>query len=485
MRILENIEPREVFRFFEEICAIPHGSGNTKAISDYCVDFAKERGLKYYQDAANNVIIWKKGSVGCEKAEPIIIQGHLDMVCEKDDGVDFDFEKDGLKLIVDGDYVTADGTTLGGDDGAAVAIMLALLDSAEITAPPIEAVFTVDEEVGMLGAAVLDMSLLKGRKMINLDGEQEDEFIAGCAGGVRVSAEIPLVRVETEGVKCVLTVGGLEGGHSGMAPSRGLANASELMGRVLYEIENATELKIISVTGGQKDNVVPSRTAAEIMLKDSDIEKVREIAEDMTELLRHELAAEDPGVTVSLTVYGKEKTMAANADSSSRIVSALLLMPNGLQAMSMEIPGLVQTSLNIGILYTEDASLNLSAAVRSSKTSQKQMLVKRIERLVKLLGGKVSTHGNYPAWEYRIESPFRDMMVEMYPKIFGKEVEVRAIHAGLECGLFSDNIEGLDCVSFGPNSIDIHSPRERMSISSMQRVWKYVLKVLEKLAEEE
>ena len=476
MSVLEHLEPRGVFRFFEEMCAIPHGSRNTKAVSDWCVAFAKERGLEHYQDTSNNVIIIKEASPGYEDAEPVILQGHLDMVCEKEADCGKDMDREGLDLAVDGDYVYARGTTLGGDDGIAVAMAMAILDADDIPHPRLEAVFTVDEEIGMLGAAAMDVSMLKGRQMLNLDSEAEGVFTVSCAGGNVTTCRLPVVRAPFEGRALTVTVGGLRGGHSGTEIHKGRANANMLLGRVLQAMAEAADLRIVAVDGGLKDNAIPIHSTARVSASDAQAAKAAAAA--MADILAAEYHVTDPGVTVTVTDGGDGDVM--DAASTGKVLCMLTCLPNGVQVMSAYIPGLVQTSLNLGILDTEEDQVLASFCVRSSVESQKEMLKARLRCLMEQLGGSAESFGEYSGWEYLAASPLRERMVAVFTEQYGRAPSIEAIHAGVECGIFAGKMPGLDCVSTGPDLLEIHTPREKMSVSSVQRVWAFVLEVLKR-----
>ncbi len=477
MSILGNLKPQGVFRFFEEMCAIPHGSTNTKQISDWLMDFARQRNLEAYQDPLNNVIIIKEATAGYEEAEPVILQGHMDMVCEKALDCQKDMSKEGLDLAVDGDIVYAKGTTLGGDDGIAVAMMLAILDDDEICHPRVEAVFTVDEEIGMLGAIGIDVSMLKGRRMLNLDSEEEGVFTVSCAGGSTTQCTLPITRENFEGQTLKLTVGGLQGGHSGTAIDKGLGNASLLLGRVLYAASQRATLRLIGVRGGLKDNAIPVEAFA--MLVTSDAEAVRSVCKEMDEQLKNEYRITDPSVFVAAEegIY----SLPMDQESTDRVLCFLTCLPNGIQAMSAGIPGLVQTSLNLGILDTFEARLVGSNSVRSSVGSQKQMLIDRLTCLTENLGGSVKVSGDYSGWEYRQDSPLRDLLVEVFVEQYGYEPKMEAVHAGLECGIFVGKLPGLDCVSLGPDLTEAHTYREKLYIASVQRVWTMLLETLKRM----
>ena len=477
MNVLEHLEPGRVFHFFEEMCAIPHGSRNTKAISDWCVAFAKERGLEYHQDESNNVIIIKEAAPGYENVQPVILQGHLDMVCEKAAGCTKDMNCEGLDLAIDGDFVYAKGTTLGGDDGIAVAMAMAILDDKDLPAPRIEAVFTTDEEIGLLGAAAMDVSPLKGRKMINMDSEAEGIFTVSCAGGNTTACILPIARAPFEGAAFTVTVGGLTGGHSGAEIDKGRANSNMLMGRMLYAAAQRTGLRILSVNGGLKDNAIPVETRALVAV--SDAQALQDVVREMEGIFTNEYHVTDPTLFLKAEP-AQQELVPMDEESTGKVICMLTCLPNGIYAMSAEIPGLVQTSLNMGILVTEEAEVRASYSVRSSVDSQKQMLKDRLACLTAMLGGRVEFTGEYTGWQYQEHSPLRELMVEVFQEQYGKDPKVEAIHAGLECGLFAGKMPGLDCVSIGPDLFEIHTPRERMSISSVQRIWKFLLEVLKR-----
>lgn len=478
MAVLDHLEPKAVFRFFEQLCAIPHGSGNTKAVSDWCVDFARQRGLEHYQDEWNNVTIIKPASAGYEEAPAVIVQGHLDMVCEKTPDCPKDMEKEGLDLVVDGDFVRAVGTTLGGDDGIAVAMALAILDDDAIPHPRLEVVLTTEEEVGMEGATALDVTPLQGRMLLNLDSEEEGVFTVSCAGGSRTVCSLPVAREVFAGDVLRVSVSGLNGGHSGAEIHKGLTNADVLLGRLLRAMAGAAELRLVSAEGGLKDNAIPVSAEAVVATKDAAAAKAAALR--LAEQLKNEYRTVDAGLTVAVEA-AETKLLPMDTDSTRRALCLLACAPNGVQEMSRDIEGLVQTSLNLGVLTTEETTMTAVFCVRSSVASQKEMLNDRLCCLIEQLGGSISVHGDYPAWEYRHDSRLRKKMEEVFRARYGYAPRVEALHAGLECGILCGKLEGLDCVSIGPDLLDIHTPRERMSIASVQRVWRFVLEVLKEL----
>ena len=479
MGVLDNKEPKKVFSFFEEIAAIPHGSGNVEQISNYLVDFAKKRNLKYRQDEKLNVIIWKDASTGHEKTEPVILQGHMDMVAVKTADCSKKMETEGLDLEVNGDMLSAKGTSLGGDDAIAVAYALAVLDSDDIKHPPIEAVFTVDEEIGLLGAEFIDVSDLKGKKLLNMDSEDEGIFTVSCAGGATVEC---LLSFNTEPINAQvieIRIDGFSGGHSGSEIHKQRANANCIMGRILLNVFQNTGMRIIAVNGGEKDNAIPKFCEAAIAVNPEVVDKVKDIIEKTFEDVKEEYKTTDPDASILTNVMPDNMYEALSGPATLSTIITLVNMPDGVQRMNPDIPDMVQTSLNLGILRTEKNAVKLSYSVRSSKESEKRFLIEKLRSLTEIFGGQVNVHGEYPGWEYKEDSKLRDVAVAAYKELYYKEPVVEGIHAGLECGLFAGKIKDLDAISFGPDIKNIHTTNEELSISSTERTWKLLLKILE------
>ncbi len=479
-QVLSALEPKSVFHFFEELSRIPRESGNMKAVSDWAVDFAKERGLRRCQDTLGNVIIWKDASPGYEDHPAVILQGHLDMVCVQEPGSEHDFEKDPLDLYIDGDWVKARGTTLGGDNGIAVAMILALLDDGTLPHPPIEAVLTVDEEVGLLGAKELDCSQLAARRLINLDSEEEGILTVSCAGGARCDLKLSLPAERKSGIICEILVSGLPGGHSGAEIHKNYANANRLLAQSLLDVPG---LRLVSLEGGKQDNAIPSSARAVVHLpRETSNNVAMQIyaAFDAANAPFNTPDNAEPTCGVSFE-YPHILPESLSPEDSRKVLELILAAPNGVQAMSQDIPGLVQTSLNLGILRLEGGKLRLSWSVRSSVAAEKEELIGALQALAERNGGSFDRRGDYPAWEFRKDSPLRKTMVQVFRELSGGEPKVEAIHAGLECGLFAGKLEGLDAVSIGPDMRDIHSPREKLSVSSVGRTWAYLTAVLARL----
>ena len=475
---LAGLQPQAVFAYFEKLCSIPHGSGNTKPISDYLVSFAQEHGLRYEQDELNNVIIYGDGTCGMEDREPVILQGHMDMVCEKDDDCPINMETDGLDVTHDGEYVFAKGTTLGGDDGIAIAYALAILSDPTIPHPPLEVVITVDEETGMYGAAGIDLSRLKGKMLLNIDSEDEGVLTVSCAGGAGAVISLPLQRRAVYGPCVRLTVENLQGGHSGVEIHKNRANATKVMGEFLSRVQQLMPLCITKLSGGNKDNAIPRSCEVTLVALGMYIERINDVAAQLQAEIREKY--DEPYAIIRGDDVDALGGNALTTECTAKVIALLNAVPNGVQAWSADIPGLVQTSLNLGITQLgEDFRMNFS--VRSSVNSDKQALLDRLEEIARFHDADYVYGGSYPAWEYKKDSKLRDTMVRVYREVYGQEPQVVAIHAGLECGLLSEKIEGLDCVSLGPQMHDIHTSRERLSIASTERTWKYLLEVLKNL----
>lgn len=474
---LAGLEPKAVLGYFEKLCTIPHGSGNTKMISDYLVSYAKEHGLRCIQDELNNVILFGDGTCGMEDHDPVILQGHMDMVCDKDPDCTLDMTKEGLDVTHDGEYIFARGTTLGGDDGIAVAYALALLEDKSIPHPPLEVIITVDEEIGMPGAKGIDVSMLKGRTMINLDSEVEGAFTVACAGAATATLRMEAPRTAPGGETICLTVDGLQGGHSGGEIHKNRGNANKIMGRLLARIQAVAPLRLVSIAGGVADNVIPRSCQAAVIAENADLQAISEIAQTLQAEVR--AAYDEPNAIVSCR-KGECAADSVTSDATDRIIRMICQTPDAIQAMSKDIPGLPETSLNMGILVL-DEDFHTDHSVRSSVNADKDALLQKLREMTEALGGTYSQRGEYPAWEYRAESPLRDTMVRVFREQYGHEPEVMAVHVGLECGMLGEKLPGLDCVSIGPELNDIHTSREKLGIASNLRTWNYLLAVLKAL----
>ncbi len=478
---LRGLKPEKVFKYFEDICSIPHGSENMIAISNYCIEFAKQYSLRYYTDSANNVVIYKEATAGYENAPPVILQGHLDMVCQKVEGCNIDFLKDGLDFYTDGDYIKARGTTLGADNGIAVAMILAILESNEFSHPAIEAVFTTDEEIGMIGAKDLDMTVLSAKRMINLDSEEDDTMTVSCAGGSDFKVTIPIKCVPKTGRKAKLSLKGLRGGHSGVEIGSGRVNSNILTGRILNYLACVTDFDIISIYGGDKGNAITKTTVAELCVY-NELE-FNQVLSSYIEILKKELIGREAGFCVEISFPENEEQIynVYSPELKTDIIYVLTCVPNGVVEMSADIKGLVETSLNLGILKSLDTELFLHFTLRSNKISALEALEKRLITFFSKVNCCIETFGHYPPWEYKNDSALQKLYISTYTQVCGKAPKVEAIHAGLECGVFSSKIENLDCIAIGPQLYGVHTTDERLGIKSTEQTFNILEKLLENL----
>jgi len=475
----EGLKPERVFYFFEELTKIPRCSFDEKRVSDYLKSVGEGLGLETIQDEALNIIIKKPGSKGYESKPTVIIQGHMDMVCDRSEGFDIDFSRDPIPFEVRDGLIMAPNTTLGADNGIAVAMGLAILEDKTLEHPPLEVLITTNEESGMTGAAQLDKKNLSGKILINIDSEEEGKLLVSCAGGKRFSIEIPVNFKVTDKTSFTLKVSGLKGGHSGMEIDKGRGNSNRLLARALDGLREI-DYDLCHIEGGSKSNVIPRLSSAIICLADSDIEKARVIVNEMEKHFKGELSTSDPDVTLTLEKT-KDRVKAFEDTVKLKIIAALLLVPNGVNSMSMDIEGLVESSNNMGVVSTLEDKVVVENAIRSSVKSLKDMLSRQMEIIAESLGANWSSSGEYPAWQYRKDSYIRDLFAQTYREISGKEMEIEAIHAGLECGLFYELLGDIDMVSLGPDMWGVHAPGERLSIDSVERTYNILVEVLSKI----
>lgn len=478
---ITGYQPERLFHFFEDISAIPRGSSNEKAVSDYLVAFAKERGLWYHQDALHNVIIKKPASAGAEDKPAVMLQGHLDMVCEKLAGVDHDFEKDGIDLIVKDGVLTANGTTLGGDNGAAVALMLAVLDDDALAHPALECVFTTQEETGLTGAAGLDKSLISARTMINLDSEEEGIATVSCAGGMRFTMTRPITRHTASGKLLTIDVSGLLGGHSGTDINKERQNGISLLARLINRVLHETGAQLASFAGGSKDNAIPREVCAVLVCSDADIEKAQSIAEAMAADFAAELVPFEPDFKCTISAKDGAAEVLSEADAKA-FISAICLAPNGVRRRNLKQDGFVVTSLNLGVARMDDTTASLVFAPRSSVASLQNYTTDCLYLLAETFGFDCDIAGAYPGWSFAEESPIRDTFIASYRELFDADLKIEAIHAGLECGLFSDALPGLDAIAVGPTIRGCHTPDEYLPLDSFERFYSLLTDVLSRLA---
>lgn len=481
---ITGYKPEKLFHFFEDISAIPRGSGNEKEISDYLVKFARERNLWVYQDEAHNVIIRKDGSEGAKDKEPVMLQGHIDMVCDKLAGVEHDFEKDGIELVVKDGVLSANGTTLGADNGVAVALMMMVLDDEAIKHPPVECVFTTEEEVGLNGAQALDKSLITARTMINMDSEEEGVATISCAGGLRISLTRPVKRETAEGTLITIKIKGLLGGHSGMDISKERQNANLLMARMVDHLMRNTDGKLVTFAGGTKDNAITRECGATLIYADkAEAEKAEKLARSLAETLAAEITPDEPDFVCEISVEDGKTASALAAEDAKAFVSAIRLAPNGVFSRNMKMDGFVVASSNMGVVKADEDCLQIVVSPRSSVASLQEDTKERFQTLADTFGFRTEYSGEYPGWSFAEKSRIREVFIESYRELFGKELKLEAIHAGLECGLFSEALPGLDAIAVGPTLYDVHTPDEHVPLDSFERFYELLKDVLARLAE--
>ena len=479
MNVLRNLEPNKMFEYFEKICAIPHGSGNMKAISDFIVDFAIKNKLEHYRDEANNVIVISDATSGRYDQEPIILQGHLDMVCAKTEDADFNFETDGLKLRLDGNFISAEGTSLGADDGIAVAIMLALLEDKSLSHPRLECIFTTDEEIGLIGANALDASPLKGKRLINLDSEEEGVILTGCAGGIALTADFDAEFEHLHGRIYRLTVDGLAGGHSGVEIIKQRANADKVLGRLLCALQYKFDLRLSCADGGFYDNAIP-RKAEALFISDADSDCIASAVAAIAQDIKREYAVADPDMRITVAPQGAGDLAVLMPKEQERLLLALNQVPDGIIRMRDTAEKMVETSLNLGILKLSEEGMSLTFMLRSTLNSAADELEARLTSLFSYLGGRVTVSGKYRAWEFRQNSPLRDHCVAVYDSMYSMRPLVGTIHAGLESAVIAEKLGDADCVSIGPTMFDVHTAEERLDADSAARTYDFVRNIIER-----
>ncbi|MDG4657078.1 aminoacyl-histidine dipeptidase [Ectobacillus antri] len=477
---LEELTQHAVFAFFKEISDIPRESGNEKQVSDYLVAFANERGLTVIQDEALNVIIKKAATPGYENAPTVILQGHMDMVCELNKGTVHNFERDPISWRIDGDMLYANGTTLGADNGIAVAYALALLDAKDVAHPALEVIITTEEETTMGGAIAVEPSHFTGKIFINLDTEEEGKLLVSSAGGVKGKLNLPIIwEHPPHGEAYRILIGGLRGGHSGMEINKERGNANKLLGRLLHDLSHSISYTLGEINGGLKSNAIPREAEAIVVAEEQDVAALTKKVDEWHKVFHDELRASDPGIYVKLEKTKVERVF--SKETTKAVVQAIMLTPNGVQSMSLDIDELVVSSTNLGVITTSDTEVSMQNEIRSSVKSLKEQTLQQIKIISELLGGTLETKGDYPEWPYNPDSPIRELCKKVYREKYGKEAEIIAIHAGIECGIFTEKMSGLDTISLGPNMYDVHTPNEHLDIPSTIRTWEYLLAILEEM----
>jgi dipeptidase D len=477
---IRDLEPKALWNHFADLNSIPRASKKEQRVIQFAKEFGESLGLKTVVDEAGNVIIKKPATPGMEKKTRIILQSHLDMVHQKNATTNFDFDTQGIDMFVDGDWVKARGTTLGADNGIGVASIMTLLASTDIPHPPLEALFTIDEETGMTGALALKGGMLEGKILLNLDTEDDDELTIGCAGGVDVTSEGSYQEENAEGKAYKITLSGLAGGHSGVEIHKGRANSNKLMNRVLLQLSEELDLRISSIDGGGLRNAIPRESVALIVLKEEKSSRLNEIIAEYDKTIKAEYSFTDPNINIKAEPFN-ETAKVLNKDFQFKLLRCIYACPNGIYRMSPDIEGLVQTSNNVARVLVKDGKYTVQCLTRSSVNTEKTDLADVIRSVFELLGSTVSRNGEYPGWKPKPDAPIVHLLSDTYKELFKEEAHISAIHAGLECGILGRNYPEVDMISFGPNIYGAHSPDERAQISSVQKFWKLLLEVLKRI----
>lgn len=483
LSVLQGIKPERVMYYFEEISKIPRCSYNEEKISNYLAEVGRNLGLEVIQDEALNIIIKKPASKGYENSPTVILQGHMDMVCEKTQDSNHDFSKDPINFHIEDDYIIAKETTLGADNGIALAMILAILESKDISHPPLEALITSNEESGMTGAKELNPENLKGKILINLDSEEEGTILVSCAGGERNIISLPIEWKEVSKGKesFDLIVSGLQGGHSGIDIHKARGNSNKIMGRVLNRLNKEIDFDLYYIEGGSKPNAIPRYTIAKVAISKDQFEATKSILLELEEGFKKEFLHSDKDIEIKLNGIDENISKAFSDTTKDNLITAINLIPNGVQSMSMAIEGLVESSNNLGVIKTIENHITLESAIRSSVKTLQEFISEQIDLLAKAIGASFERTSSYPPWQYKDDSYIREVVKEAYRDLYNEEINVSAIHAGLECGLFDEKFDNMDMVSLGPNMYGVHAPGEKLSISSTERTYNLLLKVLEKI----
>ena len=479
--VLQELEPKEVWRHFEAITKIPRASGNEAAARHYVLGLAAKHGLETQQDAVGNVVVRKPARPGRENAPITLLQGHLDMVCEKNEGTQFDFSKDAIKVWRDGEWLRAEGTTLGADNGIGVASALAVMESTDISHGPLELVFTIDEETGLTGAAQFGPGMLKAKYFLNLDNEEIGTLCIGCSGGVNTTARRAVsYKAAGSGTPFRIKVSGLKGGHSGVDIHLGRGNALRVLGNTLQRIIEKVPIEVADVKGGSARNVIPREATAVVLVQSANEKQVRDIVAEVASETKTDFGNFDPGVQI--TVESIERpAQVLQAEDAKRIADLLATLPHGVIAMSPDIPGLVQTSTNLAVIALKDGKVEVGTSQRSAIEGSKQGARRLVETTFRLAGFEADHDTGYPGWKPEPESEIVRTLKEVHTKTFGKEPKLIAMHAGLECGVIGEKYPGMQMISFGPQIESPHSPNERVQIQSVADFWKFLKATLERL----
>ncbi|NOR16032.1 MAG: beta-Ala-His dipeptidase [Candidatus Aminicenantes bacterium] len=479
---LSNLLPSALWKHFEEFLKIPHGSANEQALGDYIVSVAERLNLEWKRDRVGNVVVSKPASPGYEDAEGVILQGHLDMVCEKNSDVTHDFEKDPIQAEIQGDWVQAKGTTLGADNGIGDCAGLAILEDNSLEHPALECLFTVEEETGLTGATQLQPGFLKGKKLLNLDSEDEGEFTIGCAGGADSRIFLPLTtEAAADGEQLQVKISGLQGGHSGVDINLGRGNAIKLLARLLWQVKKGVPHQLASIEGGNLRNAIPREAWATVSVKPEDKEAFISAAKKTFESVQDEYRVVDPEAALTIEPPAESATVLLSPDSQKTLINLLFSLPHGVIAWHPEMEGLVETSTNLAVIRTHENRAEIICSTRSSTATALEAARSVLASLSELAGAEIELEDGYPGWKPNLQSPLLQILKDVYHDLFDQEPQVAAIHAGLECGIIGEKFPGMDMISFGPTIKFPHSPSEKVHIPSVESFWKFLLKLLSEL----
>lgn len=481
--VIENLQPSLLWQNFEAISKIPRPSKHEQHVADYIIECARKLNYPHKQDPVGNIVVLKPPSKGHQQAPVIVLQGHTDMVCEKNSDIQHDFMKDPITLVRSNGYIKAQGTTLGSDNGVGVSAILAVMEDDSLTHGPLELLFTVDEETGLTGAANLKPDFLKGRILLNLDSEEEGTLYVGCAGGQDTLATVKLEFEKTPPNHTALSIAvrGLRGGHSGVDIHLGRANAIKLLTRVLWKLHTDLGARLVRLEGGSKRNALPREAEALVCVPKKNVEAVKNSVQKLQQMFNKEFSGVEQNTAIAVKNAATPKIV-IKKKIHERIIQLLYAVPHGVIKMSTDIPGLVETSTNLATVQISDKAVVIGTSQRSSVDSEKRDIVSQVSAACLLAGAKVENSDGYPGWKPNMQSKALAVAKSTYKRLYGKEPEVKAIHAGLECGIIGEKYPGIDMVSFGPTIEGAHSPDERVHIESVEKFWKYLLEMLKELA---
>ncbi|MGC9363080.1 MAG: aminoacyl-histidine dipeptidase [Fidelibacterota bacterium] len=481
--VFQGLKPEKLWRYFYELNQIPRESKHEARAGQYIISVAKDHGLPFKQDSVGNILVTKPASAGSENKPKVCLQGHLDMVCEKNSGTEHDFRKDPIKMMIDGDYVRADGTTLGADNGIGVAAALTVMTATDLVHPPMEFLFTIDEETGLTGANALKPGFVTADILMNCDSEEDGALYIGCAGGkdTKIELSIEWINIPADYQPLQIKLTGLKGGHSGLDIALGRANANKLLNRLLWNANDRHDFYLASLSGGSKHNAIPREADALLVVNSDDLENLKSLVGDFERIFKEEYRGIESGINIAIIEVDQPQKVFSK-DFQTRLLNMLYALPHGVVAMSHAIPDLVETSTSLAIVQTDEKNVTVLTSQRSSVETAKIDIADQVKATGLLAGGEVHQGGGYPGWKPNMESKILEMMKSAYKDLYGKTPEVKAIHAGLECGIIGETVPGIDMISFGPTIKNPHSPDEVVEIETVERFWGLLVETLKRIA---